>query len=139
FVTTWLIPHQQGHIRLHRVETQRALDSVEGGFAINRHLLAETSKASHEVALNTLSGCSQIVDLLCERHALTVTTAPNSHILHAAPGEIPCLGAVLEPGTHWLACAVTATMASVLPPPMTLAFDRQSQVLTLNTKTLHIQ
>lgn len=139
FVTTWLIPHQQGHIRLHRVETQRALDSVEGGFAINRHLLAETSKASHEVALNTLSGCSQIVDLLCERHALTVTTPPNSHILHAAPGEIPCLGAVLEPGTHWLACAVTATMASVLPPPMTLAFDRLSQVLTLNTKTLHIQ
>ncbi|MCT6980879.1 hypothetical protein M1697_22635, partial [Salmonella enterica subsp. enterica serovar Oranienburg] len=36
-VTTWLVPFQQGHIRIHRVETARLLDCVEGGFALNRH------------------------------------------------------------------------------------------------------
>lgn len=138
-VTTWLIAHEQGHVRLHRVETRRSLDCVEGGFAVNGHLLTETHLSANEVTLITSSGASQIADLLCERRAMTVTTPPNCHILHASPGEIPCLVSSLEPGTHWLVCAVAATLASFLPSPVTPVFDRQNQMLTLNHKTLHIK
>ncbi|ABV13566.1 hypothetical protein CKO_02449 [Citrobacter koseri ATCC BAA-895] len=138
-VTTWLIPHEQGHLRLHRVVTPRTLDCVEGGFALNRHHLTTTRMAKNGLTLSTTSGVCQIEDLLAERQPLVVTTPPNSNILYASPGEIPCLGTTLTPGTHWLACSVNATMSPTLPPPVIMAFDRVNQVLTLNSKTLEIK
>lgn len=138
-VTTWLIPHEQGHIRLHRVETSRTLDCVEGGFALNHHQLTHTNMTQHGLTLSADFGVSQITDLLAERRPLSVTTPPNSNILYASPGEIPCLSRTLVPGNHWLACAVNATMHTSLPPPMVIAFDREKQVLTLNSNTLNIK
>lgn len=137
-VTTWLIPFQQGHIRIHRVETARQLDCVEGGFALNRHQLIDTKTAPHGVTLRASSGVCQITDLLAERQPEVVTTPPNSNILYASPGEIPCLRSTLTPGTHWLACAVNATSFSSLSPAAAMAFDRENQVLTLGVKTLEI-
>ena len=95
--------------------------------------------AKNGLTLSTTSGVCQIEDLLAERQPLVVTTPPNSNILYASPGEIPCLGTTLTPGTHWLACSVNATMSPSLPPPVIMAFDRVNQVLTLNSKTLEIK
>lgn len=137
-VTTWLIPFQQGHIRIHRVETARTLECVEGGFALNRHQLIDTKTAQHGVTLRAISGVCQITDLLAGRQPEVVTTPPNSNILYASPGEIPCLRSTLTPGTHWLACAINATSLLWLPPPVAMAFDCENQALTLGAKTLEI-
>lgn len=138
-VTTWLIPRPHGHIRLHRIETARQLESVEGGFAVNRHHLSRSVATEHGVTLTATSGVCQIQDPLAERQPLTVTTPPNSNILYASPGEIPCLRAPLKPGTHWLACVVNATMAPTLPPAETLSFDRVNQILTIQNHSLDIR
>lgn len=138
-VTTWLIPHEYGHVRIHRVETQRTLDCVEGGFAVNRHQLTHNDTSENQLTLTTRTGVCQIVDLLATRQPLTVTTPPNSNILYASPGEIPCLSTTLTPGAHWLACAINATMHSSLPPPVIMAFDCGNQVLMLDSKMLEIK
>ncbi|WP_293592774.1 DUF2264 domain-containing protein [Pluralibacter sp.] len=137
-VTTWLIPHEQGHLRLHRVVTPRVLDCVEGGFAVNRHQGLSSDQDAHSVTLSATSGSCRICCLLAARQPLSVTTPPNSNILYAAPAGIPCLSATLMPGTHWLACSVDATLARTLPPPMPIAFDPRTQTLALNHKTLTI-
>lgn len=137
-VTTWLIPYEQGHVRLHRVETQRTLDCVEGGFALNQHQITQTQMLKNGITLSAVSGVSHIDDLLAEREPSIVITPPNSNILYAAPGAIPCLGKTLLPGTHWLACRVNATIFPSLSIDAVVAFEREKQILTLNAKTLEI-
>lgn len=137
-VTTWLIPYEQGHVRLHRVETQRTLDCVEGGFALNQHQITQTQMLKNGITLSAASGVSHIDDLLAERQPSIVITPPNSNILYAAPGAIPCLGKTLLPGTHWLACRVNATIFPSLSIDAVVAFEREKQILTLNAKTLEI-
>lgn len=138
-VTTWLIAHEQGHVRIHRVETPRLLDCTEGGFAVNRHHSLSVHQTADGITLNTTSGSSQIADLLADRQPLSVTTPPNSNILYAAPGEIPCLSTTLQPGTHWLGCLVRAVLSPALPPSPGVSFDSVNQVLTLDKKTLQIK
>lgn len=137
-VTTWLIPYEPGHVRIHRVETQRTLDCVEGGFALNQHQVTQTQMLTHGVTLSAASGVSHIDDLLAERQPSIVITPPNSNILYAAPGAIPCLGKMLLPGTHWLACRVNATIFPSISTDAAVAFEREKQILTLNAKTLEI-
>ncbi|WP_244848678.1 DUF2264 domain-containing protein [Citrobacter sp. FP75] len=138
-VTTWLIPHEYGHVRIHRVETPRTLNCVEGGFAVNRHQLTRNDTTENQLTLTASTGVCQIVDLLGKCQPLTVTTPPNSNVMYSSPGEIPCLSTTLTPGTHWLACAINATMLSSLPPPVAMAFDSVNQVLMLDSKTLEIK
>ena len=138
-VTTWLIAYPQGHVRVHRVETPRLLDCVEGGFAVNRHHNLSQNQTAHGITLNTASGVCQIEDLLARRQSLSVTAPPNGNILYASPGEIPCLSTALQPGTHWLACTVQASMLPTLPPSPGVSFDSVNQVLTINNKTLQIK
>lgn len=138
-VTTWLVAHEQGHVRLHRVETSRTLDCVEGGFALNRHEMKQIRTSENGVTLYASNGVCQIRDLLGERQPLTVTTPPNSNILYASPAEIPCLRVTLEPGTHWLACSVDATIAQTLPPLAPCTFDRANRLLKVKDTTLAIR
>lgn len=138
-VTTWLIAHEQGHVRIHRVETPRLLDCVEGGFAVNRHRDLRIVQGEHGMALSTTSGVCQIDDLLAQRLPLSVTVPPNSNILYASPGEIPCLSTTLQPGTHWLGCFVRAVPSPALPPSPGVSFDSVNQVLNINNKTLQIK
>jgi len=106
-VATWLIPCGDGHLRLHRIDTARHLNSVEGGFAV--------MKAQHETlasgcVVHAANGSSALYDLSfgLERRGDCVITPPNSSVMFAECAAIPVLTATLTPGRHWLCCAAIA-------------------------------
>lgn len=135
-VTSWLIPLESGHIRIHRVNTPRALNCVEGGFAANRHRQTRLEQLADAVTVQTADDYSQVVNLYGNRQPLVVTTPPNSNVLYAAPADIPCLSASLSAGTHWLVCYVSADLGTTRPLPEGLEFDPATRQLTVNGNSL---
>jgi len=123
-VKSWLFPCGEGHLRLHHLTSARALDAVEGGFAVihdrqTQVQLDENSSSSRIVACN---GYSQIADVgeATPREAASVVTPPNSSIMFAETAAIPLLKTALSPGSHWLMSAVFASadvsaMPKILP------------------------
>lgn len=110
-IETWLIPAGQWHIRVHRLVTQRALQSVEGGYGIIHRPQNDTLIADGKgICLSGVNGQSAIVELSSGREstASQVVTPPNSSIMFAECAAIPILARSLAVGTHWLACAVAA-------------------------------
>lgn len=110
-IKTWLIPAGSWHIRIHRMETKRAVNTAEGGFAIKReerNFLYEnaqelTQKNGGAAVLPW--GTSGIVDLSGDREATMVWPEGNTNLIHPRT-VIPTLTGCFEPGTHWLTCAV---------------------------------
>ncbi|WP_312268579.1 DUF2264 domain-containing protein [Pseudescherichia sp.] len=106
-VATWLIPCGDGHLRLHRIDTARHLNSVEGGFAVMK---APYQTQASGCVVHAANGSSAIYDLSfgLERHGDCVITPPNSSVMFAECAAIPVLTATLTPGRHWLCCAAIA-------------------------------
>ncbi|MEA9392066.1 DUF2264 domain-containing protein [Acerihabitans sp. TG2] len=113
-IATWLVPWDGWHIRVHRIKTDRTLDTVEGGFAVMHGPQTIEKTQQRRCRLEANNGTSVIVDLSTEtiRNADKIITPPNSNIMFAECATIPVLTRRLETGTHWLCCAVTA----LIPP-----------------------
>jgi len=115
-IQTWLIPCGDGHLRLHHVTTARALDAVEGGFAVihDRQTQVELSQQSASSRIVSRNGSSRIASVGgdAQREAATVITPPNSSIMFAETATIPVLKVALEPGSYWLMSAVFASANS---------------------------
>ncbi|WP_420259028.1 DUF2264 domain-containing protein [Kluyvera sp. M-M157-B] len=107
-VDTWLIPCGDWHVRVHRLNTARRLQTVEGGFAVMK---AEAELTVCQSLVNAANGVSAVVDLspLAVRVADSVITPPNSSVMFAECAAIPTLTGEIAPGEHWLCCAVVAS------------------------------
>ncbi|MBL5885005.1 DUF2264 domain-containing protein [Lelliottia aquatilis] len=107
-IDTWLVPFGEWHLRLHRVDSARRLQTVEGGFAVikTEHRLQERG-----AVLNAQNGSSVIVDLSPEmaRQPDSIVTPPNSSVMFAECASIPVLMTEIPVGESWLCCAVTAS------------------------------
>jgi hypothetical protein len=108
-VRTWIIPLRTWHIRIHRIDTKRILDTAEGGFALAREQGVD-SQGTYKTENNSAIlrhpwGISGILDLLDERTAEIVKADPNTNVL-ANRTMIPTLRRKLGAGSHLLACAV---------------------------------
>lgn len=106
-IDTWLVPFGDWHLRLHRVNSARTLQTVEGGFAVMK---AEPELGARGSRINAENGSSVIVDLspVIQRVPDSVVTPPNSSIMFAECASIPMLTTPLPQGESWLCCAVTA-------------------------------
>ncbi|POT56783.1 hypothetical protein C3432_15450 [Citrobacter amalonaticus] len=107
-IDSWLVPFGEWHIRLHRINSARTLQTVEGGFAV--------MKADHQLRergclLAAENGTSIIVDLspAVARQPDSVVTPPNSSIMFAQCASIPTLTTEISQGESWLCCAVAAS------------------------------
>lgn len=107
-VTTWLIPAGEWHVRVHRLDTARHLQSAEGGFAVMK---ADAQQGEGRCQITARNGVSVIADLspTLTRQGDAVVTPPNSSVMFAECASIPLLTADLTPGEHWLCCAVAAS------------------------------
>ncbi|MRS89773.1 DUF2264 domain-containing protein [Enterobacteriaceae bacterium RIT714] len=107
-IDSWLVPFGEWHLRLHRVNSARTLQTVEGGFAVMKtdHQLREKG-----CYLHADNGSSVIVDLSPDlsRQPDSIVTPPNSSVMFAECASIPVLTADLPQGESWLCCAVTAS------------------------------
>jgi hypothetical protein len=123
-VETWLVPAAPWHIRIHRINTPRPLQTTEGGFAISRadgdedHRTAEAGRAE----IVGKSDRAAIVDLSpgAPRTGHVQPALPNTNLIDARTW-VPQLRGAIPAGTTVLAAAVlalpTGGPAAVAPPP----------------------
>ncbi|EMM5417517.1 DUF2264 domain-containing protein [Citrobacter amalonaticus] len=106
-IETWLVPFGEWHIRLHRINSARVLQTVEGGFAVMK---AEHQLHGRGCVISASNGSSTIVDLspVMSRSPDSIITPPNSSIMFAECAAIPVLSTEITPGESWLCCAVRA-------------------------------
>ncbi|MEK4347833.1 DUF2264 domain-containing protein [Paenibacillus sp. FSL P4-0184] len=104
-VQTWVVAGLPWHIRIHRVETGRSLDTAEGGFALGQEneIISKIDVAG--AMASTAWGTSAIKDLLGCRKGELVWPNANTNLLYPRT-VLPMLTSTLEPGIHWLASAV---------------------------------
>jgi hypothetical protein len=108
-VETWLTPAVPGHLRIHRVRSDRALRSFEGGFAAGR---IDREDGYHEVSAGramaiTSAGASAVFDLETPGAGtgIVVETEPSTNVL-APIALLPGVERALAKGESWLCSAV---------------------------------
>ncbi len=108
-IESWLVPFGEWHLRLHRINSARTLQTVEGGFAV---IKTEPQLIGRGSYLSAANGSSAIVDLspAVNRQPDCVVTPPNSSVMFADCAAIPVLAATVPQGESWLCCAVTASV-----------------------------
>ncbi|MBU7591515.1 DUF2264 domain-containing protein [Metabacillus halosaccharovorans] len=109
-VKTWLVPGTPWHIRIHRIETDRLLDTADGGFALgieDKKLepQMEILKKDQECMIKTLWGASGVKSLYGEGKATFIYPNSNTNILHSRT-VIPTIQKRITPGTSFLVSAV---------------------------------
>ena len=108
-IESWLVPFGEWHLRLHRINSARTLQTVEGGFAV---IKTEPQLIGRGSYLSAANGSSAIVDLspAVIRQPDCVVTPPNSSVMFADCAAIPVLATTVPQGESWLCCAVTASV-----------------------------
>ncbi|WP_114579328.1 DUF2264 domain-containing protein [Saliphagus sp. LR7] len=106
-VESWLVPATPWHVRVHRLETDRPLHSVEGGFPVARPGEADAGRREEEVAavVRYPAGHSVVRDLSGDREGEVIDQDPNTNVLHPRTA-VPVLRGRHESGTSWLVTAV---------------------------------
>ncbi len=108
-IESWLVPFGEWHLRLHRINSARTLQTVEGGFAV---IKTEPQLIGRGSYLSAANGSSAIVDLspAVIRQPDCVVTPPNSSVMFADCAAIPVLATTVPQGESWLCCAATASV-----------------------------
>lgn len=117
-IDTWLIPCGLWHVRIHQLHTDRALDCVEGGFAIPYDKHAPIDVSAQHAHVTSVHDVSVIHDASPQaRDGSYVVTPPNSSITFAESAVIPTLTQSLAPGHHILISVVAANHHHLTEPP----------------------
>lgn len=118
-IETWLLPRAPWHMRIHKLVNTVAIHTREGGFSIARNDTPprETVTENGIASVTTDTDVSILIDLYDQPRDPRVQRAdPNTNVLYPR-SWVPQLSAHLQPGTHWLGCAVLARAVSELPMP----------------------
>jgi len=121
-IETTLVALGSWHVRIHRIESERVLESAEGGFSVPRYRGFEAA-VTPDIALECGAGegcpaaariaypwaASAVVDLSPEakRTGDIVLMEPNLNIVETS-GSVPVLRATIRRGLTILVCAVRA-------------------------------
>ncbi|MEO8615015.1 MAG: DUF2264 domain-containing protein [Luteolibacter sp.] len=103
-VRTWLLPALPGHLRIHRIRSQRELQSSDGGFAIDRQVTGFT-ELSDQAITNDAMG-SAIFDLHGQRRGVLQSHEPWFHLMWFS-AVFPTLFGDHPPGETWLVTYAT--------------------------------
>ncbi|WP_313693517.1 DUF2264 domain-containing protein [Halorarum halobium] len=117
-VRTWLAPAVPGHVRVHRLETDRTVHSEEGGYALDR-TGDDGSRFEHETGDGTAlarypNGTSGIAGSSGDRTPVVVDGEPNTNLMHPRT-VVPTLRDTHEPGVHWFGSTVRASPDRSVP------------------------
>lgn len=111
-IQTWLLPLNGGHLRLHIIDTDRTVDTVEGGFPIPVLMMstARPGEASHCIINREENLFSAIHDIspAMTRRAEVVISPPASNLIFPCSSGVVTLQQTLTPGRHIFACVVQA-------------------------------
>jgi len=103
-IRTWLVPCPPWHLRIHEITTERALQSREGGFALNPGVSSRTELGPGHALVRSEYGLSGLRDLAGTAKGEIIPqngAAPNVNLLHPRI-RIPSLHQDLAPGSSVL-------------------------------------
>jgi hypothetical protein len=103
-VRTWLLPALPGHLRIHRIRSERALRSSDGGFAIDRQASGFSKLSDHAVTNDAMG--SAVFDLHGHRRGALQAHEPWYHLMWFS-AIFPTLFGDHAAGESWLATYVT--------------------------------
>lgn len=109
-VETWLIPAGSWHVRVHKINTGRHLETAEGAFAIpcespDGVLDLQNLIDDHGIALKSFNCLSGVVNLLGDRAVEVVETMANTNLM-SPKTAIPTLTGSIGKGKHFFVTAV---------------------------------
>jgi hypothetical protein len=148
-IKTWLVAGAPWHIRIHCIETNRAIDYADGGFALGLENKDHQGQ-KEEVILNKQEslaklpwGSSGIVSIYGQGQPDLVYPNANTNLINPRT-VIPTVKGSLKPGTHWLVNAVFGEPGSenevsqwnLLPH---VDITRDEMIITLGSQTVVIQ
>jgi hypothetical protein len=116
-IRTWLIAGTPWHIRVHRIDTGRALDAADGGFALGLESLEGLPRngsnlKDEQSALAVCAwGVSGIRVLYGSGQPELIYPNSNTNLMNPRT-VIPSVKSSMQPGTHWLVTAIFAEPGS---------------------------
>ena len=127
-IDSYIVPLMPWHVRLHVVDTNRALTLADGGFAISRD--GDFKKRLFESSCDVIRDMeiSSITSLAGYKDAMFVLAEPNTNIINPRT-LIPTLTAKITPGQHVFISAILgvygedAAKQHKNPPLLTLPFS----------------
>lgn len=135
-VESRLVALGEWQVRIHQIQTPRALACCEGGFSLSNRPLPESYTGE---GISQLKNRDDLSTILClnpqPRKGEVVLTPPNSNLLFADRAAVPVLRGDLAPGAHVLVCAIWAGDAgqyAVNAPP---EIDITDRVVCLRSAT----
>lgn len=109
-VETWLLAAAPWHVRVHRIQSQRAYRTIEGGFAVaDAARISDTSNNPLAGLVVTQADVSTMVDLGSSvvRQGRYSVAPPNTNLVNAR-SVLPQLTGEIPAGQSLLVCAVLA-------------------------------
>lgn len=103
-VETWIVPFEEGHVRVHHVDLPVPMTLAEGAFAF-------PAEGSQTVCSNSMASVQRegqkasIQDLSGDREARCIQAHPNTSVMHPRT-LIPTLLGTFPAGKHWLVTLV---------------------------------
>jgi hypothetical protein len=138
-VETWLIPWKPWHVRVHHIQSERPLKTIEGGFAIPRDDRPPTEAESGPGFARVLKDGdgAAAYDLALKgalaRQGLVCQALPNSS-LYFPQTHVPQLHVDIEPGETWLAGAFLGSPNGLATPPPPLMHEKLQRMLDGTTR-----
>lgn len=136
FIESWLVPLNCGHLRLHIIDTERNIDTVEGGFPVPVTSLELSNLGDKPYCIvnrkEKLFSCIVDISPSESRFAEVVISPPASNIIHPSASGIVTLQRTLTPGKYLFACLVQAGTGEPKPINAALEVDPQQRYFIVN-------
>ncbi|HEX2101383.1 MAG TPA: DUF2264 domain-containing protein, partial [Candidatus Synoicihabitans sp.] len=134
-VATWLLAASEGHVRVHRIRTDRRLWTCEGGFPVgytSRATVESSADPVSGVMIRTPEGAAALRSLTPPREGEAVHLGANSSLMSSL-AIMPLLRSILPPGEHWLVTWVGGSADARDPFSAALAYSA-----TINASRCHL-
>lgn len=100
-ISTWIVPGDYWHIRIHRINTARPLSFIDSGFSVPYPVIDRHKETNDEIAILSNAGTSAIHDITQLSDINLSETVVNSNILNPRV-VFPYFSGELEKGEHLL-------------------------------------
>lgn len=126
-IKTTIVPLEGQHLRIHEIETQRALVAYEGGFSIPLFDEKVTCVSDQMAEVKNAKGVSKVENINGFSEAAIIRTEPNTNLLYPLT-ELPYLKVNLSKGKHLLISLVTGVLPNEQIEPVKVRL-KENQLL----------
>lgn len=137
-IKTTIIPLIGSHLRIHEINSQRALSFYEGGFSSPKEATAITEKTASSAAVRTSIGYSKIEAIAGYETSDVLRTEPNTNLLYPATW-LPYLTAQRQAGKHLFVSLVTGLLPQEQEQAVTVEVSTNNITINQSGQTIQVE